>query len=165
MIGDDTPTAENLQRLPFLQACVREAMRVNNPSTTNIPRISDVPVQLGKYIVPANTPILLNMYGVMHNEAHWSSTEEFNPDRFLDGVSLDQKGWIPFGLGPRQCPARAFSLTEQRTLLAMMLREYEWSLPVGSVHEERLKNSFSAFALNLPEDLDIIFKRRVQALT
>ncbi|KAI5118891.1 hypothetical protein M0805_002807 [Coniferiporia weirii] len=163
ILRSETPTAESLLRLRYLYACIREAMRFNNPSTTTIPRVTAEPAQLGGHFIPPGTPVMFNMYGIMHNELVWADAETFDPERFLQGAdsgSGDPAGWIPFGMGVHQCPARTFSLYEQRTLVAMLLREYEWSLPADSVHKEGIRNAFSVFALNLPEDLDIIFKRR-----
>ena len=34
----------------------------------------------------------------------------------------------------------------------MLLREYTWVLPEGSVHRDGLKNAFSPFALTVPEN-------------
>ena len=67
----------------------------------------------------------------------------------------------PFGLGPRQCPARNFAVYEARTLAAMLLREWEWELPKDSAHNDHLKNGFSGFVLNLPKDMYIDFKKKL----
>ena len=79
----------------------------------------------------------------------------FRPERFLDGDGeglIGKESWIPFANGPRQCPARNFALYEQRALAVMLLREYTWVLPEGSVHRDGLKNAFSPFALTVPEN-------------
>ena len=65
---------------------------------------------------------------------------------------IGKESWIPFANGPRQCPARNFALYEQRALAVMLLREYTWVLPEGSVHRDGLKNAFSPFALTVPEN-------------
>lgn len=169
VLGAEQPTADSLLRLPYVLACIRESIRFNTPSTSTIPRIASEPLTLGGQIIPAGTPVILNMYGCLQNPGVWPDPEVFNPERFLghdkenDGASVEEPapaGWVPFGLGIRQCPARSFSMFEQRTLIAMLLREYEWTLPADSKHSDGLQNAFSAFALNLPEDLDIIFTRR-----
>lgn len=56
---------------------------------------------------------------------------------------------------------RNFATYEQRTLGAMLLKEWEWTLPKDSEHKGGIKNGFSPFALSLPKDLFIDFKRRV----
>lgn len=49
---------------------------------------------------------------------------------------------------------------EQRVLGAMLLREWEWTLPTNSPHKAGIRNGFSPFALSLPKDLYIDFKKR-----
>ncbi|PPR06004.1 hypothetical protein CVT24_004646 [Panaeolus cyanescens] len=49
---------------------------------------------------------------------------------------------------------------ELRTLAAMLLKNYEWTLPKNSPHTDFPKNGFSPFALSLPRDMDISFTRR-----
>lgn len=46
---------------------------------------------------------------------------------------------------------------EMRTLGAMLLNEWEWTLPKDSVHQDSIKNGFSPFALSLPKDLRLTF--------
>lgn len=146
--------------MPFLNALIKESMRINGPSVSTIPRLSSTTIQLGPYTIPPNTPILLNTYGVMHNRLSWKEPDEFTPSRWLTGQSDDlEAAWMPFGAGPRRCPASNFSLCEQRTLVSLLLREYKWSLPHDSAHRHGLMNGFSAFALNLPKDLHVQFHR------
>ena len=92
----------------------------------------------------------------------------FDPARFLHDVKTDDAatsgggesgGWVTFGLGPRRCLARNFSIYEQRVLISMLLREFRWTLPQDSPHRERLRNGISVFALSLPEDLELDFER------
>ncbi|KAI0083059.1 cytochrome P450 [Irpex rosettiformis] len=154
----DCPTVENVQRMPFLMSCVREALRINTPIAYVVPRSASMPIQLGRYTIPANTSIVLNIYAVHHNERDWPAPFDFDPNRFQN-ISTVGAAWIPFGLGPRQCPAKAFALHEQMVLTAMMLREYKWSLPASSVHADDVQNAFSPFALCLPHRLDLVCTR------
>ncbi|KAI0752873.1 cytochrome P450 [Daedaleopsis nitida] len=65
----------------------------------------------------------------------------------------------PFVLNMCACPARMFSLYEQRVLISMLLREYRWTVPRDSIHVGgNIKNAFSPFALSLPYDVDIDFE-------
>ena len=102
-------------------------------------------------------PIVLNLYGVAHFDDTWGAPEEFVPDRWLSKSELDD-AWMPFSTGLRRCPAMNFSLYEQRTVLAMLLRKYEWSLPADSPHIDVIQNGLSTFALNLPKNLKIDFR-------
>ncbi|KAI0346712.1 cytochrome P450 [Trametopsis cervina] len=154
------PTLENVQQMPYLMSCSREALRINTPISYVVARAADTPVKLGRYTVPARASLIVNMYAIHHDERHWPNAYEFDPDRFpKGGLGPSGVAWMPFGGGPRQCPARAFALNEQMVLSSMLLREYEWSLPEGSPHKDTVQNAFSPFALSLPHNLDIRFAK------
>ncbi|KIJ63828.1 hypothetical protein HYDPIDRAFT_91894 [Hydnomerulius pinastri MD-312] len=162
------PTADpsiglmNPQSLPYLSACIREALRINPPGAILAPRISQANFTLGQYFIPAGFQLACNVYAVHRSKSSWGDPEVFRPERFLDGSKSGggRESWVPFSVGPRQCPAFNFALYELRTLAVMMLRRYEWKLPEGSIHADRLVNAFSAFSLTLPLDLDITFMLR-----
>lgn len=156
IMGSDEPRLEHFSRMPYLNAVIRESMRFNNPSNVLIPRLSDDPLQVGAHVIPPDTPFIINMCAILHNSTSWAEPDAFDPDRFLNSdKSTADASWIPFGLGPRQCPARAFSLYEQKVLVSMLLREYRWSIPKDTIHHDYIKNAFSPFALSLPYDVDI----------
>lgn len=159
VLGDDEPRVEHFLRTPYLNAVLRESMRNNTPSNATLPRICDIPVQIGPYVIPPNTPMVLNMCAAHHNQTVWSDPDAFDPQRFLDDAKAEASNWVTFGIGPRKCLARNFSLYEQRVLVSMLLREYRWTLPEDSIHRDHLKNGFQAFALSLPENLHIDFTR------
>ncbi|PCH41958.1 cytochrome P450 [Wolfiporia cocos MD-104 SS10] len=152
--------AEHFANMPYLHAVIKEAMRFNPSSNFTLPRVADVPVQVGHHLLPPSTPVILNLCAIMHNECLWDSPSVFNPDRFLnDGEALKDDNWFPFGHGPRQCPARNFALLEQRMIAISLLREYTWSVPKDSIHSNGIRNAFSTFSLSLPFDVDIEFTK------
>ncbi|KAH7908425.1 cytochrome P450 [Hygrophoropsis aurantiaca] len=150
--------------LPYLNACIREALRINTPISYIVPRAPVDGVTLGKYYIPPNTSLIYNIYAVHHNDDVWGDPNVFRPARFLEKgtprAAMNKDAWVPFATGARQCPARNFALYEQRALAVMLLREYEWTLPEASIHAKGLKNAFSPFALTLPHDLHVTFTKR-----
>lgn len=152
-----------------------------------VPRSSDKSVLLkgsnGKsYHIPAKTSVIINICAIHYNETYWPNPQKFDPSRYMnngDGeeARIDASLWLyvvlhdprklfliftcnrPFALGPRQCPARNFAMYELRTLAAMLLQQWEWNLPADSPHHDGIKNGFSSFALSLPRDMDIIFRK------
>ncbi|KAG0703250.1 cytochrome P450 [Suillus ampliporus] len=148
--------------LPYLNACIRESLRINTPISYIVPRATAEAVTLGKYYIPPNTSLIYNIYALHHRNDVWGDSYTFRPNRFLEKTesSIFKDAWVPFASGPRQCPARNFALYEQRALAVMLLREYEWTLPADSIHRSGLKNAFSPFALTLPHDLHITFTKR-----
>ncbi|KAG7442315.1 cytochrome P450 [Guyanagaster necrorhizus] len=163
VLGSDLdldPSIEQLSgvSLPYLTACIREALRINTPISYIVPRQASRPVQLGQYAIPAHTSLIVNIYAIHHDGRQWASPDSFIPERFLER-GWQKSGWLPFALGPRQCPARNFAMYEQRALAAVFLREYQWALPEQSVHRDSLKNTVSPFALTLPHNLELTFTR------
>ncbi|TFK36433.1 cytochrome P450 [Crucibulum laeve] len=166
----EEPTLDKLRNLPFLDACIRESLRINTPITYMVPRVSSAPTELrgssGKvYLLPANTSTISNIYAVHHNEHHWPDPGRFDPRRFLNldkqkEKTVDASLWMPFYVGPRQCPARNFAMYELRTLSSMLLRQYSWTLPSNSPHNDWPQNAFSPFALSLPRNMDLNFIRQ-----
>ncbi|KAL1945058.1 hypothetical protein VTO73DRAFT_2678 [Trametes versicolor] len=159
VLGNEEPRIAHFANTPYLNAVIRESMRYNTPTNVTVPRISDDSLTVGDIVIPPNTPIALNMAAAHHNEEVWRSPAAFDPERFLRNAKDDANNWVSFGVGPRRCPARNFSLYEQRVLISMLLREYRCTLPEDSIHRDHLKNGFSAFALSLPEGVDIDFAR------
>ncbi|PPR01287.1 hypothetical protein CVT24_006362 [Panaeolus cyanescens] len=169
-LENDEPNLTNLRKMNFVQACIRESLRINTPITYMVPRASEHPASLkasnGKiYDLPPRTSVILNITSIHHNENYWPDAGSFVPERFMgksekDESRIDASLWLPFALGPRQCPARNFAMYELRTLAAMLLKSYEWTLPAKSPHMDYPKNGFSPFALSLPRDMDIHFTKR-----
>jgi len=53
-----------------------------------------------------------------------------------------------------------FSLIEQRTVLAMILRNYEWSLPQDSVHHPKNGGlQVNSFGLMTVDSMELEFRR------
>ncbi|KIJ98494.1 hypothetical protein K443DRAFT_133396 [Laccaria amethystina LaAM-08-1] len=162
-LGKDEPNIENLRHMPFLQACIRESLRINTPIIPTVITL-DLCSNGKSYHIPAKTSVIMNICAIHYNETYWPNPYKFDPTRFMnqgDGeeARIDASLWLPFALGPRQCPARNFAMYELRTLASMLLQQWEWDLPADSPHRDGIKNGFSPFALSLPKDLDINFRR------
>ncbi|KAH7919063.1 cytochrome P450 [Leucogyrophana mollusca] len=165
---DPSLSVLNPQSLPYLCACIRETLRINSPTSYLVPRNSGDGVNLGRYYIPPKTLMICNIYAAHHNGDVWGDPHVFRPERFLEGPqrtkgALDRDPFLTFSTGPRQCPAQNFATYELRTLLAMLLREYDWWLPDSSIHAKGLQNAFSPFGLTLPRDLDITFRKRLNS--
>ncbi|KAJ7439659.1 cytochrome P450 [Mycena latifolia] len=143
---------------------IKESLRINSPISLLPARVCNTrDAVVGTYVLPEGVPIVPNIYAVHHNNHFHPDKSRFLPGRFLSsphGEDMEIKGgtFIPFGTGPRQCPARQFSLFEQKTLLALLSMKYEFCLPEGSQHTGGLKNEFGAFGLSVPHALDVEFR-------
>ncbi|KAF7347950.1 Cytochrome P450 [Mycena sanguinolenta] len=141
------------REMPYLQACIRESLRVNTPLTYVVPRVAMKDAGLvgangRKVLIPEGSSIIINITCIHYKEEYWPNAHEFNPERFM-GMSKGQETecdttqWLPFGLGSRMCPARNFAMYEQRVLAAMLLNKWEWTISSDSPHVGGIKNGFS----------------------
>lgn len=110
------PTMAELGEMPYLQACIRESLRVNTPITYMVPRAAMKDAILvgangRKVLIPQGSSIIINITSIHYKEEYWPNAHEFNPERFM-GMSKGQETeydatqWLPFALGSRMCPAR-----------------------------------------------------------
>ncbi|KAL3205764.1 hypothetical protein MRX96_052933 [Rhipicephalus microplus] len=68
-IGSTPPVYRDRARLPYTVACLLEALRFRPIAP------------LGDLVIPKDTGILYNVYGVNHDPTMWERPEEFRPER------------------------------------------------------------------------------------
>ncbi|KAG2339110.1 cytochrome P450 [Suillus weaverae] len=149
-VETETPSMDELVALSYLDAVVRETLRLHAP----VP--STVRIAMKDDILPVDTPFT-DKYGVVHDgikvskgdpifipilainrsEAIWGTdAQEFNPDRWasLPEVASQVPGvWghlMTFLGGPRACIGYRFSLVEMKALLFTLVRAFEFELAV-----------------------------------
>ena len=104
-----TASFGELQQLPYLWACCKEAMRLQRGGWFRIPRVCADDVQYKQYFLPAGTPLSMSPNFFHDDPAIFPEPENFRPERWL--VSPEQterleKFWNPFGNGSRSCGGR-----------------------------------------------------------
>jgi cytochrome P450 len=100
---------QKLEKLPYLGACVKEAIRVSLGVTARNHRLIKEPIQFGDYVIPPYTPVSMTTADVHHDEKIYKDAKKFVPERWmgdspkaLNGESLE-KYFVAFGKGPRSC--------------------------------------------------------------
>lgn len=97
-----------LERLPYLTGCVREAVRLSYAVTTRNPRLFNKELVYENWVIPARTPVSMTIVDVNDDEAIFPSPQEFRPERWInppktpDGSSLERY-FVGFGKGSRSC--------------------------------------------------------------
>ncbi|KAK3032484.1 hypothetical protein RJ639_037297 [Escallonia herrerae] len=128
----------DLHELKFLQAVIKETLRLHPSLPLLLPRESREQCDINGYQIPAKTKVIVNAWAISRDPRYWHDAERFHPERFLDS-SVDYKGtnfeYIPFGAGRRICPGIAFALANIELPLAQLLYHFEWKLPNGLKHE------------------------------
>ena len=118
----DDPTAaltsyRTLEKLPYLNACITEGLRVTTPVSGRLPRFNPSQTTVyGKYSLPPRTIISMSI-----SDLHWDPTvfghdpHAFIPERWLVSESerrLLEKNMAPFGRGSRNCVGQSLAMAE-----------------------------------------------------
>jgi cytochrome P450 len=115
-------TAEDVPRLPFLEAIVKETLRLYPPAHI-IGREATRDLALGKWSIPKGASVLMSPWALHHEPEFWPDPHSFRPDRWLDGSAdrVPKNAYLPFGGGPRVCIGNHFAMMESILILATLL--------------------------------------------
>jgi cytochrome P450 len=137
VLGGRPPTIHDLPQLPYTDMVIKEVLRLY-PPLWNLARDVLEDVQLGDYIIPKGSALIISPYIVQHDPQHWEDPERFAPERFKDNYDKQvQRGaYFPFSYGPRVCVGQGFAMTELQLMLATIAQRYRLSLNVDQVEIE-----------------------------
>jgi cytochrome P450 len=141
---------ETVDRLPYCEAVLREAMRIKSvaPLATVEP-LADTTIC--ETHIPAGTRLIL----LLRHAALGERANAFQPERWIEEGSSDPKP-LTFGAGPRFCPGRNLAFLEAKTALAMIARNFEVALD-GSAGPVSERFNFAM----IPKGLRVRLRERV----
>lgn len=100
---------QRLERIPYLSACIKEAIRFSLGVSARNPRVLTTPLTYDKWTIPSYTPVSMTIEDVHFDETIYKEAYEFQPERWLgdspkalDGKPLEHY-FVAFGKGPRAC--------------------------------------------------------------
>ncbi|KAH9478197.1 Cytochrome P450 monooxygenase 81 [Psilocybe cubensis] len=151
--NDDAIDFNNLSALPYLDAIIKETLRVYPPipmmfrqtlKDAVLPLLHPITGENGQILnevhVEKGTDIVVNIIGANHNPKTWGpDASEWKPDRWLaelpesvtkihdlSGVFAHQMTFIA---GNRSCIGFNFAQLEMRVVLAILIQTLEFSVP------------------------------------
>ncbi|KAL2489413.1 Cytochrome [Forsythia ovata] len=126
---------EDLEKMPYLKAVMKESLRLHPPIPMLVPRESTQDSKVMGYHIAAGTQVIINAWAIARDPMQWENPEEFNPERFFKNMALDFRGfnfeYIPFGAGRRGCPGITFAMAVNEFALAKLMHNFDFSLPIG----------------------------------
>lgn len=150
------PTREQLDALPYVEACMNETMRVK-PVAPVIVQQAVRDTVLSGIRVPKGYLVILLMRGPTSSEKHFKDPAVFDPSRWLDASASGAPGSakrvaMPFGAGPRLCPGRYLAMQEMKMVMAVLLRNFDVqsvTTPDGGEAKEQLNLTMAPVGLRL----------------
>lgn len=125
-IGDRELTPEDVPRLGYTVAVLREALRLCPPAA-GVGRLATRDIAVDGYRVEAGSLLAVGIHAVHRDPVLWDDPLVFDPDRFGPEPSADRSRWqfVPFAGGPRSCIGEHFAMLETTLALATIVRSIE----------------------------------------
>ncbi|CAN7947280.1 unnamed protein product [Ixodes hexagonus] len=129
IFGDDTErhvNYEDMKELGYLECVIKESQRIY-PSVPFYGRLCEEPFQLGGTTLPKGTTVQVANYFLNRDPKVFPKPEEFHPERFLPENSKGRHpfAFVPFSAGPRNCIGQKFAMSEEKIIMANILRKYK----------------------------------------
>lgn len=139
-LGTGLPTAADLKRLPYLDAVLKETLRLHPPAIGVFTREAVRDVEIGGYPLKRGHQVQLLSFVTQRDPRFFPDPETFDPERFSAGraESIPQYAYFPFGAGPRVCIGRQFAIVEMLLVAATFLQKLSVAPPPGATEVELL---------------------------
>jgi cytochrome P450 len=136
------PTMDDVQALPYLEATIREGLRMYPPASFTVKHcIKDswLPTDDKKHdagtgtFVPAGTDVAVSVYAMGRLPRVWGSdAAQFRPERFLDETTGKLLPMSPFRFsafsgGPRVCVGQALAMLQVKLVLVAVVARFDIS--------------------------------------
>ncbi|OKL64465.1 hypothetical protein UA08_00991 [Talaromyces atroroseus] len=146
--------------LPYLDACINEAVRLHPPFCLPFERV--VPhggITIGAHYLPEGTVVGMSPYVTnRHRPTFGEDADEWNPDRWLCEDEQQRKkleqSILTFGAGRRVCLGKHVAVLEIKKLIPTLLLNYEFKLLDPKRY--RLEN----FWFFQPQGIDVKIRKR-----
>lgn len=135
LIGTKDVEESDIDKLPYLQAIVKETLRLHPPIPLLVPRKAVQDTDFIGYFIPKDTQVFVNTWAIGRDPDVWDEPLVFKPERFYGcniNNKIDYKGQnyelIPFGAGRRMCAGVPLAHRVLHLVLGSLLHRFDWEL-------------------------------------
>ncbi|RYO44862.1 hypothetical protein AA0116_g13546 [Alternaria tenuissima] len=127
-------TGERLSRLPFLNACIRETLRLLPPANGKTAQRTAPSCTIAGTYIPAGTIVSADIYTIQRSSQYFNDPANFRPERWLEGAEENgfdgdnRSASRPFLIGSRACIGRHMAQQSIRLIMARLLWKYDFEL-------------------------------------
>ncbi|KAI0205605.1 cytochrome P450 [Astrocystis sublimbata] len=146
------PTWAELEKIPFLQAIIKESLRLSYGIMHRLPRVSpDVAIKYQQYEIPASVPVGMSAYMMHSDPSVYPSPDLFRPERWIDDLTpAMHRNYVPFCRGSRSCLGMNLAMAEMSLALAVLFRPGGPQMELFETDESDVKHGHD-FHLPLPK--------------
>ena len=129
------PTVEASDRLPCLDAIIKETLRLYAPLPASEPREPPQDTEIDGYHIPARTIVSMEPYALHRNSDVFPNPFKWDPDRWIEssGEQLAEmkRWWWAFSSGGRMCIGMHLGMAEMTALVPAIYRKYSTRIKPG----------------------------------
>ena len=129
-MGDNDPTPETVEKLPYLEGAIKECMRLF-PAGTWTGRLSMREFEMDGHPLPKGTWIVMSPYVIHHIDDIFPESFRFKPERWMSEYHSAYE-FMPFSAGPRYCIGTSLAMMQLKIALSILLRKYSFTLKPGA---------------------------------
>lgn len=162
VLNQDSVKESNLLKLSYLQACIKETLRLHPPAPLLLPHRASESCQVMNYRIPKDAQVLVNVWAIGRDPSIWDEPLKFKPERFLNSAAMDfNKGndfeLLPFGAGRRICPGLSMAARHVPSVLASLIHCFDWSLPQAKDdHQQQQLDMNEKFGVTLQKEKPLL---------
>ncbi|KAI0470597.1 cytochrome P450 [Xylariaceae sp. FL0804] len=139
---------KRLSDLPYLRACIDEALRMSPPVPGTLWRClppeeeGTAPFVVDGHIISPGTKVGVNTYSLHHNEEYFPQPFTYDPDRWLipadagsgaEARKIMHDAFAAFSVGSRGCAGKSMAYMEVSLALAKTLWYFDFELATGGL--------------------------------
>jgi cytochrome P450 len=158
VVGGRPLTPERLRDLPYLDATIKEVLRLYGPASGFVRRLAK-PMRLGSYDLPEGTTVSASTYLLHRDPQIWRDPSRLDPERFLER-RVRPSEYVPFGGGTRTCLGMAFALFMTKAVLCRLVSRTELEAARGPAAELALRGLIFGPSHEVP----MVLKSRAKAV-
>jgi cytochrome P450/NADPH-cytochrome P450 reductase len=156
VLGKRPIAPSDIKNLKYLNACLRESLRLSPTATAMSKQINPLSQQEfalldGRYKVDPSDRVLVLLGKTQRDvSVYGEDAAEFHPERMLDENfnKLPSGAWKPFGNGIRGCIGRPFAWQEALMVAALVLQHFDLELD-DPAYELKIKQTLTIKPKNL----------------
>ena len=105
VIGDKTPTIDDMNNLPYIMATLMEIQRYSLVAQGSLPHSLLQDTKIDQYHFRKGTIFFCNLTKFLNDPQAFPEPRTFKPERFIDekGNICKNDHLVPFGIGKRIC--------------------------------------------------------------
>ncbi|KII83645.1 hypothetical protein PLICRDRAFT_119247 [Plicaturopsis crispa FD-325 SS-3] len=143
---------EALEKLPYLTAVIKEALRMSHGVATPLPRIvGPSALEILGCHIPSGTVVSMGVTFIHNNSDIFSDPFSFDPERWLGPNAKElEPHLVAFSKGPRSCIGINLAWCELYILLANVFRKLELTLDGATVDDIKFRDYFTPAYVGKP---------------